>query len=148
MLPSKFNQPSVSLSDNFDNWVDQFFGRNLFDTDFFYPRKNSLASTNVEETENDYKIRVQVPGFAKEDIKIEFEEGILSIMGKVEDSQEENNDNYCRKEYKQSSFSRSFAVPEDADTETIDATTQDGILTIQLNKKSLPASERKSIEIK
>jgi len=123
----------------FDEFAKEFFGIGGY-------QRDPLASTNIEEKEDGYLIEVMLPGFKKEDIKIDIQDGILTIKGKVEDSLE--NRKFTRKEFSQKSFVRSFTIPDEIDEEKIIAKCEDGILKIELSKLQLPEKKPKLIEIK
>lgn len=128
----------------FNEMVKQFFG-----DDFVAFRPfgfvGEIGRTNVLNNEKEYVVQVAVPGFKKEDIKIDLEDGILTISSSFEDSKEENTDNYSRREFVKSSFSRSFDMPDDADVSKIDAKMEDGILNLTVPKL---AEEKKTSKFK
>lgn len=117
--------------------------------DFF--TGNNLPAANVTETPDEFKVELSVPGFSKEDFKIEIEKSILSISASKENKAEEKDENekVIRQEFTSSSFSRSFILPENVDTENISAEQKDGVLNISLPKKIQAAEDKvKKIEIK
>lgn len=111
------------FNDFFDD--DTFFNKNWF---------NKLPAANIEETENDFKIELAVPGMKKDDFHIELENGMLNIWCEKEDTKEEMEKNYSRKEFNYTKFNRAFRLPEYLNTEKIDARYKDGILNIMLPK--------------
>jgi HSP20 family protein len=74
------------------------------------------------------------------------ENNVLSISGERKLEQEENRDNYHRVERFHGSFSRAFALPEEVDSENVDAKYENGVLTVTLRKR--PAAKRKEIAVK
>ncbi|MBK5720907.1 Hsp20/alpha crystallin family protein [Dysgonomonas sp. Marseille-P4677] len=111
---------------------------NFVNDDVFNPFVNGdLPATNVSENEKAFSIELSVPGFNKEDIKIEIEKEILRISAesKVENEEKDDNNKILRREFKQSSFIRSFTIPENIDTENISASQVNGILQITLPKQ-------------
>lgn len=117
----------------------------LFFSNFFNTEKNHLA-TDIIETENDYEIIIDVPGFAKQDIKISLENKQLSITAKKELSKEENK-KFLRKERFEGSYTRKFYVG-DVKQEDIKASIEDGVLTVKFSKDSYKkVEESKYIEI-
>lgn len=124
-------------------WNDDFFD-NFIDGD-------KLPATNVKENKKEFKIELSVPGFDKEDFNIEIDKNVLKITARKEVKNEEKNedDKILRQEFGYSSFSRSFTIPENVDTEHIGANQKDGILEITLPKMDKAPEDRiKKIEIK
>ncbi len=93
-------------------------------------------STNILETNDDFKLQVAIPGVKKEDVKIDLEKNILNISSekKAEETTKEN-EKYTRQEFAFGTFCRSFTLPETIDTDKIKAEVKDGILTVTLPKK-------------
>lgn len=131
-FPSLFN---YYLNDNFYN---SFFDGNL-------------PATNISENEKGFNVELSIPGFSKDDITIEIENDVLKVSASIEVKNEEKDENQkvLRREFKASSFSRSFALPENIDVENISASQSDGVLQITLPKMEKPTEEKvKKIEIK
>jgi HSP20 family molecular chaperone IbpA len=84
----------------------------------------------VSRTENGYTVEVPVPGFSSSNVEITLKDGIVSVSAKNE----------------RRTFSRSFTVPEDVDSEKISASVMDGMLTITLERH--PAAQPKRIIVK
>ena len=76
-----------------------------------------------------------VPGMKKNDFNIDVNGNLLTISSEKEESKDESNQQYTRKEYSYSSFTRSFTLPEDVNQEKIDAVYEDGVLKLTLPKK-------------
>lgn len=95
-----------------------------------------LAPVNIMETENGFQIQFAVPGFKKEDFKIEVNDLLLTVSAEVESKTEEENNRFTRREFKRSAFKRSFNLPENIDKEAMKATYTDGILVLDLARKT------------
>ncbi|EGK02175.1 Hsp20/alpha crystallin family protein [Dysgonomonas gadei] len=109
-----------------------------------------LPATNISENEKAFNIELSVPGFDKDDIKIEIEKDVLKIsaQNEVKNEEKDENEKVLRREFKKSSFTRSFTIPEDIDTDNISAVQKDGILQITLPKQDKAIEEKvKKIEI-
>ena len=129
---------------NKNNNLD-LFNNDLFLSNFFNTEKNYL-SADIVETENDYEIIVDVPGFSKEDIKISLENKQLTITAKKETVKEENK-KYLRKERFVGTYTRKFFVG-DVKQEDVKASIEDGVLTVKFSKESYKkVQENKYIEI-
>ena len=126
---------------------NDFFGFPFFDIG--YNRKHhDLMRTDVKETENNYELTVDLPGFKKEDVHVDLEDGYLTISAKREHSHDEKDKkgSFIRRERSYGEFSRKFYVG-DVNESDIDAHLENGILSINLPKeKKLPNKSR--IEIK
>ena len=126
--------PSV-FSDLFE--MDKFFDNFPWDKDAWLP------ATNIKEEEKSYEIELAVPGMKKEDITVEMEDKLLTISGKNQEEKEEKKAAYLRKEYKSSSFVRSFSLPDNADESSITTGYEDGILRIRIEKKPVDVKKEK-----
>ena len=118
----------------------------LFD-DFFRPwnewlgnggnfnKTLTLPAVNISENNEECKLAVAAPGLKKADLNLDVEGSTLIISSEKEETKEEKDARYNRKEYSYTSFSRSFTLPDDVNREKIDATYADGVLQITLPKK-------------
>ena len=115
-----------------------FYMPDIFDNDFFHVLSNGTSSkpaVNISENDKNYVLEFAVPGIDKKDLKIDMNEDVLTISSEAKNETEESKDGYKRKEFSYSAFSRSFYVPEDVDTEKIEANYKDGILSVSLPKE-------------
>ncbi len=129
----------------------------LFDDDFFrdgfFTGKDktlNLMKTDIRETENSYVLDVDLPGYNKEDIKIDVTDGYLTINAKTnKEVNEDNKDNYVRRERFTGEVSRSFYVGEDVENDKIKASFKNGILTLEVPKvdPEKKSPEKKYVEI-
>ncbi len=95
----------------------------------------NIPAVNITEHKNEYEVSLAVPGMKKDDFKIDVEGNMLTISSEKEESKEEKDKKFTRKEYNYSSFSRSFTLPEEINREKIDAKYDNGILKISLPRK-------------
>ena len=115
----------------------------------FAGTNSTLPAVNVKENNDQYQIEVAAPGMKKEDFKVNYENGRLTISSELSEEEKEGNDeNFTRREYRYQSFQRSFTVAENmVESDKIKATYSDGILCITLPKrdeiKPKPAREIK-----
>lgn len=97
-----------------------------------------MPATNVTENEQSYQLEMAVPGFTKEDFKIDLEKDILTISAEVEkkDNDESKEEmNYRMREFARRNFCRSFSITETIDKDAIKAEYVNGILMVILPKK-------------
>ena len=88
-MPSIFNN---SVFDNFDNWMD--FSFPSFNQRLYGASSSQLMKTDVKETDKDYEVSIDLPGFKKDELQIELKDGYLTVSGSKEvtskDMPEEN----------------------------------------------------------
>ena len=145
--------------------MPSIFGENLFDdfmNDFAFPdftdsaniekalygkHAKNLMKTDVKDTENGYEVDIDLPGFKKDEITVELDDGYLTISaakGLDQDEKEKESGRYIRRERYAGACSRSFYVGEGVTEEDIKAEFKHGILTLVVPKKEAkPAVEQK-----
>jgi HSP20 family protein len=128
-----------SLRRNLGRWFDWEFA----------PATNGGWAPSVDVFEDDkaITIKVDLPEVQKKDIKVEIEDGMLTISGERKLEKEEKKDNYRRIERSYGTFYRSFSVPDDVDPKQIKAETADGVLRVTLPKTKAPKSEPQKIAV-
>lgn len=102
---------------------------------------------DIKDEKDKYVIEAELPGAKKEDIKIDIDDGVLTLSAKVGNEKNEEKDNYVYRERRYGSVCRSFSL-DNIDDEKIDAQYKDGILTIDLPKKEPDEKITRSIDIK
>jgi len=88
-------------------------------------------------------LEVAVPGFSKDDFSIDVDHHTLTITGEKKEETKEEKENYTRKEFSYASFKRVFTLPETVNGENISAAYENGILRVQLPKKTEEKKENK-----
>lgn len=135
------------------NWLNSWFNDNFFDTELM-PHMNATApAVNVKEDATAYTMEIAAPGLKKDMVKMNIDkDGYLnvSIENKDEKKEEKKEEHYLRREFSYSSYSQSYALPEDANHETISAEVSDGVLKIEIPKvvKEEKKDDVKHIEVK
>lgn len=127
--------------------------RNIFNDNFLDDvfKLTSVGNDNLKcdlvENEKDYLLSVEIPGLAKEDIKISYEDKTLTISAEKKSNVDKSDEakNYVHKEIYYGSYSRSFFL-ENIDKDTIKAIYNNGILNVTLTKKA-PENNKKFINI-
>ncbi len=128
------------------------FFREIFDDLFDVPaiRSIDIMRSDIYEEDNNYIIEVDIPGFKKKDIKIDYNKGYLNINAQRKESTEEEDENkgkkYIRKERYYGEYKRSFYVG-DIDESLIKANFDEGTLKVSFPKKQLENANKKLIEI-
>lgn len=134
----------IPRRNNFDLFDD------LFKDPFFTNHENKVMKTDIKESENGYAIVVDLPGYDKENIKIDVEEGYLTIHASIcEEDKEESNGKFVRRERYFGECSRSFYVGEKIETEDVKATFKNGTLKLEIPKKETKKeiTEKKYVQI-
>lgn len=130
------------------NYLPTIFS-DLFTEDMFFPTKSKFVpSVNVKEDESSFQIEVAAPGYKKDSFNIEVKDNTLTISSKIESTNEETNDKYHRREFYSSSFERSFYLDKNLNSEQIEASYNDGILSVSIPKVTKKIETSKTIEIK
>jgi HSP20 family protein len=130
-------QALAKTGERFPSVFDDFFKpwNEWFDNGGFWGRVSNLPAVNITEQKDHYEVSLAAPGLKKDDFKIDVDGNMLSISSEKEETKEEKDKKYTRKEYSYSSFSRSFTLPEEINKEKIEASYSDGVLKISLPRK-------------
>lgn len=123
------------------NPMDRFFGNdfaNLWSGEML----ETMPAINIKEEKDNYKLELAAPGLKKEDFNISVEGNVLTISSEKESETNDGEENYSRREYNYSGFSRSLTLPENSDSGQVSAKYTDGILHLTVPKKKV--SEQKN----
>lgn len=139
--------PQLPMFSQLSDEMNQFFGRDLP----LFSRQTDLSdwqpAMDIEQKDNLYIVKADIPGVDPKDIKVAMENGNLIIEGKRESKAEENNKNYRRVERHFGSFYRCINLPDASDEhKKIEAHCNKGVLEVTVPKISTAA--QKKIEIK
>jgi len=104
----------------------------------------NVPAVNIKETDTSFGIELAAPGKKKEDFNIEIDHNVLTISSEEKTEKQETEGKYTRKEFSYSSFRRAFTLPETVNTESINATYENGVLYVALPKReeALPKPKR------
>lgn len=121
----------------------------IFDDVFgdVFENSNEEMKTDVRMVGDNYLLDVSVPGYEKENIKLELERGYLTITATNSKEEDTSKEKYIRRERYYGKCSRSFYVGDGITEEEIDATYKNGVLTIKIPKVS-KVDNKKLIQIK
>ena len=138
--------------------MPSIFGENLFDDDWmdfpfdrdFWGRTNNkttknLMKTDIREHDAGYELDIDLPGFKKDEIKAELENGYLTISATkgVNNDEQDKKGKYIRRERYAGTMQRSFYVGDYVTQEDIKAKFENGILRLSIPKKDAKAVETK-----
>jgi len=103
-----------------------------------------MPMVDISESDQEYLIKVEVPEVKKEDIKIQMNNGMLSISGERREEKTDRKNHRVERFY--GTFSRSFSLPDDVTEKDIEAEQKDGMLYLHLKKTA--KKQPKAVEIK
>lgn len=125
----------------FESLLPGFFGRDSHLTPF---QSGFTPDISVEETRKDVLVRAEIPGVDENDLDVRLEDGVLTVRGekREEHTREEGGSHYCERRY--GSFQRSVRVAKEIDTEHVEASFKNGVLTVKLpkQKESEPGGQK------
>jgi len=105
-----------------------------------------MPSFEVKERKDGYVVRADLPGVSEKDIDISLTGNRLNISGKREEEKQDEGERFFAYERSYGTFSRSFTLPSDADTEKLEADLKEGVLTVSVPKR--PELQPKKIALK
>lgn len=123
---------------------ERFRPSRLFDRSLF--KGGEMPAVNIKDNTDHFAIELAAPGYKKDDLKVQVNDGVLTISSQKRSESEQEEKGYTRKEWSYSSFSRSFVLPENTDADSMKAKYDDGVLKLTL-KKTGPVPESKAKEI-
>ena len=138
LMPSIFGENLFN-----DDWMD--FGFPEVDKALYGKHANNVMKTDVKETDTGYEVDIDLPGFKKDEINAQLDNGYLTISAAkgLDKDEKDKKGKYIRKERYAGAMSRSFYVGEGVTQEDIKAKYEDGILRLSVPKKEAKAVENK-----
>ncbi|XP_047330685.1 18.1 kDa class I heat shock protein-like [Impatiens glandulifera] len=154
LIPSIFSGPRSNIFDPFSS-LDIFEGfpfssSALGNVPSSTRETSAFANARIDwkETAEAHVFKADLPGLKKEEVKVELEDGkVLQISGERSREQEEKNEKWHRVERSSGKFLRRFRLPENAKVEQINATMDNGVLTVTVPKELEKKQEIKTIDI-
>ena len=138
LMPSIFGENLFN-----DDWMD--FGFPEVDKALYGKHANNVMKTDVKETDTGYEVDIDLPGFKKDEINAQLDNGYLTISAAkgLDKDEKDKKGKYIRTERYAGAMSRSFYVGEGVTQEDIKAKYEDGILRLSVPKKEAKAVENK-----
>jgi HSP20 family protein len=124
--PARYSRDPFSIARDLFGWEPFYGGASQAFTPTF----------EVKETNDQFVVRADVPGVEEKDVDISLHNGVLSISGTRTSEQRNEGDAYYVHERQYGSFSRSFALPDTADGDKVDASLTNGVLTVTIGKRA------------
>ena len=122
----------LKVNDSFDN---------LFD-DFFRVSKKNVLKSDIEENDKEYLINIDVPGFSKDNISLDFEDGYLSVTAVNKDEKSNEGVKYLHRERFYGKVSRTFYIGKAIKEDEIKASFENGVLKIKLPKEEIKETKK------
>ncbi|MBQ8994959.1 MAG: Hsp20/alpha crystallin family protein [Oscillospiraceae bacterium] len=148
LYPSIWNESLFDDLMNFDFPV--FRGVDDVDQKLYGKHANRVMKTDVHEQDDHYEVDIDLPGFKKDEIKLDLENGYLTVSAAkgLDKEEKDNKGKLIRQERYTGSMSRSFYVGDNVTEEDIKAKFEDGVLKLNVPKKEAPKlPEKKTILI-
>jgi HSP20 family protein len=128
LFPKKVERFPSLFEDFFKPWNEFLPAGN-------WGRTLTTPAVNIIENKDYFQVSMAIPGMKKNDFNIDVDGNMLTISSEKEESKDDSNEKYTRKEYSFSSFSRSFTLPEEVNREKIEAVYEEGVLKLTLPKR-------------
>ena len=140
--------PSICGENLFDDdWMDFPFDRDFWGrkNPLYGKNANKIMKTDIREHDGGYELDVDLPGFKKDEINVELENGYLTISAAkgLDKDEQDKKGKYIRRERYAGAMQRSFYVGDEVTQEDIKARFEDGILRVSIPKKDAQAAETK-----
>ena len=141
------------FNDLFDDFGDDGYG---LMPSFNFKKASVTPRVDIKENNDAYLMDMDLPGKTDKDIKIEFNNNVLTISSETKSEKEEKKEEkseakeapkYLLKERYYSKFSRSFTLPDDVNAENITAKVENGVLHVTMPRKAIAAPRRIAIEV-
>jgi HSP20 family protein len=118
---------------------------------FFGPTAHGsrwMPATDIVESDGEYVLTADLPGMSEKDVKIEVENNVLTVSGERRSEHEDKRAGYHRLERSFGSFARSVNLPEGVNTDDIEASFENGVLSVHIPKPAQTKPQRVQVEAK
>jgi HSP20 family protein len=126
------------------NRFPSFFARPRLATGEYF---DWSPSVDISETGQEYLIRAALPAVKKEDVKVTYEDGLLTLSGERRQQEEQKDEKFHKVETYYGNFSRSFALPDAIDEDAIKAESKEGVLTVRVPKAKAEMKKLTTIKV-
>lgn len=110
--------------------------------------KGLSLPVDIKEYDDDYKVKVEMPGIKKEDVDVELNKNYLTISAQKNEEKEEKNKKYHKTEFRYGSYSRTVYFPHEIDVNEANASVDNGVLHLDLPKLKKENEDTKKLEVK
>lgn len=151
-------QPFETLRQEMERMFDDFradfggspFRRGRLSLEPFFKREwgRSLSpAVDIVEKDNAYEVTAELPGMSDKDIEVKLAGGMLTIKGEKSEEKEEKKKDYYVSERRYGSFQRTFPVPEGVDSDKLEASVKNGVLTVTMPKSQEAKKKERKIAV-
>lgn len=133
----------VSLHREMNRLFDDMFRG--FDATGFFGGRGIWPSTDVEETDKEYRITAELPGLEERDVEVLLQDGVLTVRGEKKSESESRSRTHSERFYGR--FERQIPLALDADDTAVSAAFKDGVLTVTVPKSAQAVERSKRIPI-
>ena len=143
-----YKSAPVSTASPVDRLASEIFGPNIarfFGSDGFLDHSPRV---NIVESNDDFRLEMQAPGFDKKDLKIEMVDDTLTIRGEHTEEQQNEETRWTRREFNRSAFERSFVMPQSVKADGIKADYVNGVLQLTIPKSEEAKPKTRTISIR
>jgi HSP20 family protein len=117
------------------NWMDRFWDESRFGAQGWGEGDSGFGlALDVAENDDSYRVKASIPGINPDDLEITINNNVLTIQGQTNQEQEKQDERYHLRERRFGSFRRSIVLPSAVDREQVEATCENGVLTLRLPK--------------
>lgn len=109
--------------------------------------KNYKPAVNIKETESEYNVSLAVPGYTKTELKVWISNNVLNVSHEAENKKDDDL-KFLKREFVNGNFKRSFELPENAESDKIEASHKNGILIIRIPKRAKVEIPVQDIKVK
>jgi HSP20 family molecular chaperone IbpA len=139
---TKYRRRPLELFDEMKKAFDSFFDE---DASLF---SDPLPAVDVREEEDRYVVEADLPGMEEDDLEVSVNNDVLTIASEKEEESEDRKKGFLIRERKQASFRRTFRLPPDVDSGSIDASFDNGVLTVELPRSETGKPRRIAVKRK
>ncbi len=133
------------------NWLPAIFN-DFFGNEWIAKTNSSAPAINIVETEQEYEVQIAAPGITKDDFEITIDKDnhlVVTVERRQEEGERDKKWRFLRREFSYSQFQQTLILPDNVETDAIEACQCNGVLTVTIPKRQSPAMvERKKIEVK
>lgn len=104
-------------------------------------------AVDISETAKEYTVKAELPGVKKEDVKVQVQNGVLTLSGERKIEREDKDEKYHRVERSYGSYSRSFVLPDNVAQDKISAECKEGVVTVRLPKTEITKTATTQIKV-
>jgi HSP20 family protein len=135
----------MNMQREINRMFDNFFRGGPAGDEAFIP-SDWIPAADIAENENEYSVKLELPGVSKDDVKITMQNSLLTVRGEKRREKELKDSSLHRVERTYGAFQRTFTLPSTVKADRIEASYADGILTITLPKAE--EAKPKQIEVR